>query len=660
MRITRIEIQNYRCLKALDLEVDAYTALVGANGAGKSSVLYALDWFFNGGELSESDVHCVVAAPDAALPEVSVTVTFDDLTLADRERLGEYGRGQFATFKKVWDPKSAKAKVVGNARQGPGFAQIRQMTKAGEYRPAYSRLRGELDTLEDLGDAPARDAVLTALAAWEADPSNRGSLVDTPAADANHMFGINGPNVIRDCLRLVLVPASTNMSDQIGGVSKSSALGELIGSLMAQAGVNARAQWMAENAESIEKLNRLIREGVEGSTESQTKRVNARLKQLVPNAAISFVPEVPDWKPKTEAVVRTEVTVDGSTNDVSRQGHGVQRAVMIAMLQSLVPDIDHARASLEPIAGETEGELEKRLKAEIDQLPTLVICFEEPEIYQHPIRARSFARVLADLAKGGAAQVVLATHSPYFVRPEQFSSLRRFHMSEGVTRVRHATARQIADASNRDVGKVESVVSRQLPTTFSEGFFAERVVIVEGDTDRAVIEALAEKLGCPLDGQGISVVDLSGKENLIVPFHMLEALGSSTYVLVDGDALGAARKHPGDRAARERVHASHRHATEAILAWLPGASSSPGSAAYEFGDDTLVAERFTIWQDDIEEELANWGSFMSSLTALNGRLRVRKDAMTYRMAVQDANVDDLPESLRACVEAIVGVAAPAV
>ena len=42
-----------------------------------------------------------------------------------------------------------------------------------------------------------------------------------------------------------------------------------------------------------------------------------------------------------------------------------------------------------------------------EDLPALIICIEEPEIYQHPIRARSFARVLVELSKKEKVQVFL-------------------------------------------------------------------------------------------------------------------------------------------------------------------------------------------------------------------------------------------------------------
>lgn len=43
MKISTISVSGFRCLKKV--EVEDYSVLIGANGSGKSSVLYALDWF---------------------------------------------------------------------------------------------------------------------------------------------------------------------------------------------------------------------------------------------------------------------------------------------------------------------------------------------------------------------------------------------------------------------------------------------------------------------------------------------------------------------------------------------------------------------------------------------------------------------------------------
>lgn len=656
MKINHVKIKNYRSLKDMDLKVDDYTALIGSNGSGKSSVLYALSWFFTGKGLEPTDVHGAkiqsLESSASIDSPVSVSVTFSDLTDVDRGRLLEYGRGNTVTFTRSWSAGDGKSKVVGNALAGPGFAQVRQQKLLKDLRSSYGALREAGIDLPDLGSQAPKDSILQALADWEDDPENGTLLELVDGADANHMFGINGSNVINDCVRIVLVPAATDISSQVGETGKGSTLADLIGGLMANAGAAARSEWQIKNAKQIEELNAAVKASVEQSTGLQAKRINSRLASLIPTAKVEFTPTVPDWSPKGEASVMTNVSIDGLTNDVSRQGHGVQRAVMIAMFQSLVPDAELMLASHERQDDESEDEAQLRLEGELEKLPCLVVAIEEPEIYQHPIRARSFARVLAELSAQFNVQVLVATHSPYFVRPDQFESLRRFTLVKGVSDVNNTTLSRLAVAAGCDEARAQKTIQLNLPTAFSEGFFADSVVLVEGETDKVILESLAELMDSPLDGLGISVLDMSSKDAIQVPFAMLsKELGVPAYVMVDGDALGAARKH-SDPAKAANARNSHRKSTETICGWLPAATACHGTLPYTFGSPTVVTDNYTIWEDDIEEELAKWPSFLIALQANGGALR-EKNVLAYRAALLASDVDEMPASLKESVAAIV-------
>ncbi|WP_157855034.1 AAA family ATPase, partial [Streptomyces exfoliatus] len=48
MRMIRARIENFRCLQLAEVRFDGVTSIIGPNGVGKSTILRALDWFFNG------------------------------------------------------------------------------------------------------------------------------------------------------------------------------------------------------------------------------------------------------------------------------------------------------------------------------------------------------------------------------------------------------------------------------------------------------------------------------------------------------------------------------------------------------------------------------------------------------------------------------------
>lgn len=652
MKISRVEIKNYRSLSAVEIDVDDYSALVGANGAGKSSVLYALDWFFNGRILDRSDVHGYrIGETEEMECFIEVCVTFRDLSARDRQQLGMFGRGAISVLRKTWRP-GQQDRFSGLSLQGPGFANVRDIGKIGDFRKAYRDLSSTIDGLPNLGSTVARDSIEAALASWEAQPANSSKL-EALEVDASAILGQKGANALNQMIRLVLVPAATDISSQVGDSGgKGSALNSLIGAVMGEAGARATAQWLASNEASIASLQREVIESVAASTNLQAARVNARLSNLIPNAAIKLTPSTPNWLPKASPSVTTDVVIDGVANDISRQGHGVQRAVMISMFEALVPDEALAKEGHEPLDGESEQDAAARLAEQLAELPNLIVCIEEPEIYQHPVRARTFARTLSELSRQHNAQVLVATHSPYFIRPDQFSSLRRFTLRSGVTEVASTNPTAIEAATGIDASNISKIVDKRVPTEFSEGFFAGAVVLVEGDTDRAVLEAVASKIGHDLDALGVSVIEVSSKESLRIPYEILTALGVPTYVVVDADFGGADRKHPSDPSKRDEVHASHRISTESVKAWIPGEDGILGSGSFQFGDATTITSKAAFWFDDLEEELSQWPSFMSALAQQSGSLRVRKNLYSYRQAAAYADSADIPETLRAAIKAI--------
>ncbi len=663
MRIATVTVRNYRSLKDVTIQADNYGVFIGANGSGKSSVLYALDWFFNGTALSENDIH---GYKEGELPQpsstIEVAVTFADLTDKDRERLLEYGRADRAEIRRTWYADDKRTKTVGNAKQGPGFSDVRAEPGVAPRRVKYRDLRVTITELPDLGGSASKDAIIAALAAWESDSANADKLVEVADADADHMMGWHGTNVLKECVRFVLIPAATSIVGEVGSATKGSALTDLVGAFMSAASARAQAAWLQKHSDAVAELSGEIRQSIESAIGVQASRINARLSSLVPKATVTLTPTVPEFAPKVDPSIATAVTIDGFTNDVSRQGHGVQRAVMISMFQAIVPDADLTRTTHTVQDGEDESTAQARLEESLSGLPSIIVAIEEPEIYQHPIRARAFARTLVELSQQPGVQVFLATHSPYFVQPEQFAALRRFSCTAGETSVAGATVASVAAASGIGEDKVETAITSYIPTEFSEGFFADAVALVEGQTDRIVLDAVAEKLGLGLDSRDVTILSVGGKEGLRVARAILMALQIPTYVLADGDFGTASRKvykykiEDEITTARDQAHGSHKSVTDRLVAALPSPpTATHGSLPYSFGCPTVVCSEFTIWCDDIEEELKAWTSFVTALKSTDITLASRnnKNLLAYRNAVTAADESDMPEVLKSAIAAII-------
>lgn len=164
-----------------------------------------------------------------------------------------------------------------------------------------------------------------------------------------------------------------------------------------------------------------------------------------------------------------------------------------------------------------------------------VLAIDEPEIHLHPASQRT----AADLLSGEGNQKIIVTHSPYI--------LHRFEPSEVIAVDRHGTCRQIRDEK---LSKVEKVRAHWWSPRLLEALTARFVVLVEGDADRVIVDAVASKLGVDLDRLGAVVVELDGADKFRNVFPLLgpDGFGPTLLGLVDKQESGSwVNAFPGKR-----------------------------------------------------------------------------------------------------------------
>lgn len=155
-----------------------------------------------------------------------------------------------------------------------------------------------------------------------------------------------------------------------------------------------------------------------------------------------------------------------------------------------------------------------------------VLAIDEPELHLHPTSQRT----AADLLSGEGNQKVIVTHSPYI--------LHRFEPSEVIAVDRHGRCRQIGAAK---LSKVEKVRAHWWSPRLLEALTARFVILVEGDADRVIVEAVAEVLGVDLDRVGAVVVELDGADKFKNVFPLLgpDGFGPTLLGLVDEKESGS-------------------------------------------------------------------------------------------------------------------------
>jgi len=75
MIIERVEVENFRSLKDINVGCEELTVLLGRNGTGKSTLLYALDVFY---DLSYQATPFDYFDKDTSL-DIKIKITYGDL-----------------------------------------------------------------------------------------------------------------------------------------------------------------------------------------------------------------------------------------------------------------------------------------------------------------------------------------------------------------------------------------------------------------------------------------------------------------------------------------------------------------------------------------------------------------------------------------------------
>lgn len=540
MQLLHARVKNFRSLRDVSISFGAHTALIGPNGAGKSSILKAIEKFYSTKGLEPDDYF----EKDTSL-SVKIELTFGNLSPDAQKSFERRVRDGQLTVTRIFNGSAPDGRYYGSVLQYTDFIPVRTANGAAARLAAYRDLRNTNAAykagLPAVSSAAAADE---AMLAWEA--AHPDALI--LHRDDGQFFGFQ--NASRGALKrytnFVFIPAVREASvDAADG--RSTVIGQLLEILVRSTILNRQDIVNFKN-DMLARYKDLVKSENMPELEQLATSLSLGLKNLYRDAEVGLtwqnVSDFPMPLPNAEVSLH----YDGFGGPVDRQGHGLQRAFILTLLQHL------AKTTAQSPAGDAAN-VSTELAPAPAPAPSLILAIEEPELYQHPTKQRHFATVLRRLSAGtlsgseSSTQIIFGSHSPMFVsmdRADEIRLVRRVAREESDFKqceLRSLNLNDIAveleQAWRKPSGTftASSLVPRLhiLGTELAEGFFANGVVLVEGRSDKAMLHASAKLLNLNFEEAGLAVLSAEGKGNLDKPYAIFRALGIPVYVLWDCD-----------------------------------------------------------------------------------------------------------------------------
>lgn len=137
-----------------------------------------------------------------------------------------------------------------------------------------------------------------------------------------------------------------------------------------------------------------------------------------------------------------------------------------------------------------------------------VILIDEPELHLHPRWQRRLIELFNTFSTERNIQLIMVTHSPQFVRAETLKKIIRVYKLDGSSKTVIPDNRRLSTTSIKDTFLIVTATNNE------KIFFADKVILVEGDADRIILEFVLKKVQSDLKNKDIiEIVNVLGKKN---------------------------------------------------------------------------------------------------------------------------------------------------
>ncbi len=545
MKLTRLSVTNYRALRDVTIPLSHFGCLIGENNSGKSTFLQALSLFFSGSKLASSYFF------DETKP-IRIAVTFEDITDADLARLADEHRTRVAGIVK----DGCLSLVRSYGTDGKSSLLYNTLTpndprfSADSIADLMKRQRPGQHFVNKIVEAfPELDGVVDTTLNQDAMKQKIQELADSLPDDQKTAADQALPTGIDKSIEPMLpdpiyIPAVKDLADDIK-TTESTPFGKILAILL-----QAVEPKLPDAKKLFEELNAKLNpvQQPDGTVVDdrleEVKLIESTVEKYVREsfADVALRITIPPPELKTVFSSARIYANDGVDGLIDTKGDGLRRAIVFSILRSYVEL--KVRLAVDTPAGDGADAAPGPAEPQVDPAPaSYLLLFEEPELFLHPKAQHILFDALRVFAK--EHHVLVTTHSPMFFGPgatETFVKLRK--VSDAAIAPRPFTQVQPVDLADMTAKDQFQIICFE---NNNAAFFADTVVLVEGDSDYLLMPHIAKILDPAWDVAQVPVLfaRITGKGNIRRYRDFFSRFGVRVPVIADLDLLVNGFDHIG-------------------------------------------------------------------------------------------------------------------
>lgn len=384
MKLKKVYIENFRCYKEpISIEVEDLTTFIGKNDIGKSTVLDALEIFFNNETVKIDSKDCNIHSGST---QVTIACDFTELPcqliLDSGEKtslFAEYLTIQEDTLriKKIFDcGKSKPSEEVYIVANHPTITGLNDLLSLKE-KDLQKRIK------EKGLESPLKGNPTMRSALWKTEQDLKLQTTDIPVSKSKEDMKAIWSKLDSYLPTFALFQSDRSSQDSDGEVQNPM-----------KVAVQEAIRDVQDDIEAIQnKVREKAMEIAERTQQALLDIDRSLASQLSPNF---LAPSSSKWAGLFSVGMDTDEGIS-----LNKRGSGIRRLILVGFFKA-----------------------EAERKAKSSNKKDIIYAIEEPETAQHPDNQLRLMQAFKELSQAGNCQVLLTTHSPELAKELPLSGIR--------------------------------------------------------------------------------------------------------------------------------------------------------------------------------------------------------------------------------------------